>query len=290
MPESLPTDATGTTHAATIAKPARLFTRGLSGLWQSSDPNCLIASSVSSAAEQRDNARRNFPKAMRPLPTQHYVNVCFDRTPSKEQQRQRAGLEYRAQLEQLGPQIEIVKDFWRYNYITPVDQIKMRERISLFSSGFRPLWEDRRKLLAGSRTFRLPKAIGQNVWTRLQLRAIGEKLQSVLEEVDQIWGVALPVRFHSHLISIWNRDASRPSSIDAMLQCLLKDVPAEFRPKPTNYFYRKHSAHAGFKIPPGLQAVGDSQSAREGSAKRAKEHGAQGRGPEALEVRPSRGQ
>lgn len=55
------------------ARPA-LFTRGLSGLSQSTD-----ADSVSSPAEKRDDAKRNFLKTMRPLPTQHYWDVYFDR-------------------------------------------------------------------------------------------------------------------------------------------------------------------------------------------------------------------
>lgn len=49
----------------------QLFTRGLSGLGQSAETN--------SPAEQRDDAKRNFLKTMRPLPTQHYWNVYFDR-------------------------------------------------------------------------------------------------------------------------------------------------------------------------------------------------------------------
>jgi len=53
-----------------------LFTRGLSGLAQSSDPD---SPAVASPAEKRDDAKRNFLKTMRPLPTQHYWNVYFDR-------------------------------------------------------------------------------------------------------------------------------------------------------------------------------------------------------------------
>jgi hypothetical protein len=49
-----------------------LFTRGLSGLSQSSD-------GVGSPSDQRDDAKRNFLKTMRPLPTQHYWDVYFDR-------------------------------------------------------------------------------------------------------------------------------------------------------------------------------------------------------------------
>ncbi len=99
---------------------------------------------------------------------------------------------YQAQLEQLGTQIESVQDFWRYNNNTPVDQIKMRESIYLFKSGFKPIWEDRRNINGGSWTFRVPKSIGPDVWTRVQLLAIGEKLQSVLDEGKLAVGTSLP--------------------------------------------------------------------------------------------------
>ncbi|KAJ4306374.1 hypothetical protein N0V88_001174 [Collariella sp. IMI 366227] len=241
-----------------------LFTRGLSGLSQTSDPNSPLSGTVSSPAEQRGDAKRNLFKAMRPLPTQHYWNVWFDRP--QQQQTQTPDGEYHAQLEQLGSQIESVQDFWRYNNNTPVEQIKMRESIYLFKAGFKPIWEDRRNILGGSWTFRVPKSAGPDVWTRVQLLAIGEKLQSVLEEGDQICGVGLSIRFNAHLITIWHRDASRQKSIDNMLQCVLGELPEELRPKPNNYFYKKHSDHEGFKVPPELQAVIDSQKAREAAA------------------------
>lgn len=47
-----------------------LLTRGLSG---------PASSDTGSPAEQRDDAKKNMLKAMRPLPTQHYWNVYFDR-------------------------------------------------------------------------------------------------------------------------------------------------------------------------------------------------------------------
>jgi len=53
-----------------------LFTRGLSSLSQSTETD---SPNVASPAEQRDDAKRNFLKTMRPLPTQHYWNVYFDR-------------------------------------------------------------------------------------------------------------------------------------------------------------------------------------------------------------------
>lgn len=47
-----------------------LITRGLSS---------APGSDTGSPAEQRDDAKKNMLKAMRPLPTQHYWNVYFDR-------------------------------------------------------------------------------------------------------------------------------------------------------------------------------------------------------------------
>ena len=67
---------------------------------------------------------------------------------------------------------------------------------------------------------------------------------------DQICGVGLSVRFNSHLISIWHRDASKQKSVDGIRDCVVTELPPELRPKPENYFYKKHSDHAGFK-PPG---------------------------------------
>lgn len=178
-----------------------MFTRGLSNLSQSSDPS---SPNVNSPAEQRADSKLGFLKAMRPLPTQHYWNVYFDRcaflSPSslptglseanlsipnrqqKEQKKTDDGQEYQAQLEQLGSQIESVQDFWRYANNTPVDQIKMRESLYLFKQGFKPIWEDRRNILGGSWTFRVGKNIGPDFWTRVQLMAIGEQLQAALEE------------------------------------------------------------------------------------------------------------
>ncbi|KAK4203346.1 putative eukaryotic translation initiation factor 4E [Triangularia verruculosa] len=264
-----------------------LFTRNLpsSSLSQSTtDPN---SPSVTTPAEQRDDAKRNFLKAMRPLPTQHYWNVWFDR-PS--QQTSANPEEYHSNLEQLGSTIESVQDFWRYANNTPVDQIRMKESLYLFKVGFKPIWEDRRNVLGGSWTFRVPKQNGPDVWTRVQLLAIGEKLQSVLEEGDQICGVGLSVRFNSHLISIWHRDSSKKTSIDNILACVLEELPRELAPKPDNYFYKKHSDHAGFKAPPELQAVIDSQKARERAAEEKagqRVEAVAGEAPEIREVPPS---
>ncbi|KAI0471058.1 translation initiation factor eIF4e [Xylariaceae sp. FL0804] len=246
-----------------------LFTRGLSGLSQqqsSGDPN---SPNVSSPAEQRDDAKRNFLKTMRALPTQHYWNVYFDRQAKDQPKKDDGGADdgnYHVSLEQLGTQIESVQDFWRYSNNTPVEQIKMRESLYLFKSGFRPVWEDRRNILGGSWTFRVPKAAGPDFWTRVQLMAIGEKLQEALAEGDQVCGVGLSVRFNSHLVSVWHRDASLAQSVDGLLSALLAELPADLRNKPDSYFYKRHADHAGFRAPPELQPVLDSRRRAEEAA------------------------
>lgn len=57
------------------------------------------------------------------------------------------------------------------------------------------------------------------------------------------------MRFNAHLISVWHRDSSKQKSIDALLATVLEELPDELKPKQDNYFYKKHSDHAGFKAP-----------------------------------------
>lgn len=151
----------------------------------------------------------------------------------------------------------------------------MRESVYLFKQGFVPVWEDRRNINGGSYTFRVPKENGPDFWTRVQLMAIGEKLQDALDSTktgksylvpdevvrtsspmlmrligDQVCGVGLSVRFNAHLISIWHRNASDTAAQEALLKVVLEELPAELMPKDSNYFHKKHSDHAGFKAPP----------------------------------------
>ncbi|ORY71601.1 translation initiation factor eIF 4e-like domain-containing protein [Pseudomassariella vexata] len=245
-----------------------------------------MSPSVSSPAEQRDDAKRKFMKTMRALPTQHYWNYYFDRPP-KEQKKTEDG-SYQSSLEQLGSQIESIQDFWRHDNNLPLAQMQMRESIYLFKSGFKPIWEDRRNVLGGSWTFRAPKTVGPKLFSLIQAMAIGEQLQEVVEEGDTICGVGLSVRFNSHLISIWHRDASKKKSIDALLQYVLNNLPADlgWEPKPDNYFYKKHSDHTGFKAPAELQAVLDSQKKAEAAAaaKEANEKKENAKAPEPAEA------
>ena len=93
---------------------------------------------------------------------------------------------------------------------------------------------------------------------------------------DQLCGVGLSIRFTSHLITVWHRDASKKKSVDGILRCLLEALPEDVRPRQDNYFYKKHSDHAGFKAPPELQAVLDSQKKRDEAEAKKSADGASG--------------
>lgn len=80
-------------------------------------------------------------------------------------------------------------------------------------------------------------------------------MSAKIDTGDQLCGVGLSVRFNSHLISVWHREGANQKSIDALLACVLEELPEDMRPKPDNYFYKKHSDHAGFKAPVIVPAV-----------------------------------
>lgn len=56
----------------------------------------------------------------------------------------------------------------------------------------------------------------------------------------------MSVRFNSNLITIWNRDGANEKSKEGILAVVLEKVSPELRPQPRNYYYKKHSEHAGF--------------------------------------------
>ena len=148
-----------------------LFTRGLSGLSQSSDPNS--PGGVTSPVPSREDAKRTFFKVMRPLPLQHYWHMYIDKLDTTTP--------YQERLELLDKQIDTVKCFWE-NHEKPFSKLQGDGAVYLFKAGYKPVWEDRRNVLGGSWTFRVPKSAGRRFWLHVQLLAVGDAMQSFLEE------------------------------------------------------------------------------------------------------------
>ena len=56
----------------------------------------------------------------------------------------------------------------------------------------------------------------------------------------------MSVRFNSNLITIWNRDGANEKTKEGILAVVLEKVSPELTPQPRNYYYKRHSEHAGF--------------------------------------------
>ncbi|KAI9827816.1 MAG: hypothetical protein M1832_004305 [Thelocarpon impressellum] len=143
-------------------------------------------------------------------------------------------------------EISTIKMFWQVNNNFNLSSLVFRDTIHLFKKSVKPVWEDPRNVRGGSWTFRINKLLSGRAWQDLQLMAVGEKLQEAVEPGDDICGVSFSVRFSSHLLSVWNRDASNQKSIDAIKEVVLSELPEELRPGPTQIYYKKHSEHKGF--------------------------------------------
>ncbi|WPH02154.1 Hypothetical protein R9X50_00500900 [Acrodontium crateriforme] len=118
-----------------------------------------------------------------------------DPNPSTPQQQQKA---YTARLEHLAS-IPDVRAFWSVFNNFDLSALALRDSIHLFHRGVKPVWEDARNASGGRWTFRIPKAHAQQAWTELALLAIGEQLQTAIEDParltfrDDICGIRMNI-------------------------------------------------------------------------------------------------
>ena len=78
--------------------------------------------------------------------------------------------------------INNVQTFWETFNNFPLDSLVMRDSVHLFKRTVKPVWEDQRNVRGGSWTFRVNKADAAEFWKCMQLMAIGETLQEVVEQ------------------------------------------------------------------------------------------------------------
>ena len=83
---------------------------------------------------------------------------------------------------------------------------------------------------------------------------------------DDICGVSYSVRFGSHLLAVWNRDASNEESVRAIKDVVLAELPEDLRPPPSHIYYKKHADHKGFS-----EAMAASKAKAEAEDKAGKE-------------------
>ncbi|KAI9797554.1 MAG: hypothetical protein M1825_005982 [Sarcosagium campestre] len=222
-----------------MATRPKLQVTGLSG--QSEDPVSAIVSPT-----DRSERKNTVLKRLRPPPTKHEWEFWHDKhEPDSVDAAKPGEPSYEDRLVMLH-RIKDVGDFWKYFNNFPLANVRLRDTIHLFKKTVKPVWEDPRNICGGSWTFRFNKSVSAEAWQSVNLMAIGEVLQEAVEPGDDICGVSLSVRFNSHLISIWNRNASNQKSIDAICARFLEELPAQIKPAPSTFYYKKHSEHKGF--------------------------------------------
>lgn len=168
--------------------------------------------------------------------------------------------EYESRLVKLHV-ISDLRQFWNTMNHFDLSTLRLRDSVHLFHLGVKPVWEDPRNIKGGAWTFRVPKEKAAQFWKEVALMAIGGDLQSAVDNsnkrhtfIDDICGISYSVRFNSHLISIWNRDAENQEGIDRLKQTVLGGIPEDLALRDNQYYYKRHSEHAGFRFPePGQQ-------------------------------------
>ncbi|KAH7049339.1 translation initiation factor eIF 4e-like domain-containing protein [Macrophomina phaseolina] len=167
--------------------------------------------------------------------------------------------EYESRLVKLHV-IRDLRQFWETMNHFDLSTLRLRDSVHLFHLGVKPVWEDPRNLKGGAWTFRVPKEKAAQFWKEVALMAIGGELQSAVDNsakrhtfIDDICGISYSVRFNSHLISIWNRDAENQEGIDRLRDTVLGGISSELTLRDNQYYYKRHSEHAGFRFPDASQ-------------------------------------
>ncbi|RPA80736.1 translation initiation factor eIF4e [Ascobolus immersus RN42] len=168
---------------------------------------------------------------MRPYPLRHEWVFWHDRNNPNAVTEE----EYAEQLKEIA-EINTIQSFWQVINNTPFQNLPLRDSLHLFKKNVKPIWEDPRNKNGGAWTFRVPKATSFDFWKEILLAAIGEQLQDSVEKGDDICGISISVRFNSHLIMIWNRNGENQKSIDQILETVMKVLPEEMKPVPSNYY------------------------------------------------------
>ncbi|KAI9763302.1 MAG: hypothetical protein M1840_000784 [Geoglossum simile] len=199
--------------------------------------------SSSTASPSRADATKNMFKTMRPLPLRHIWQFWSDKhAPNAGSDKSSS---YEERLKPLET-VSTIKVFWEIlNNVEP-SRMYLKDSYHFFKKGVKPIWEDPRNKDGGCWTFRVNKSTSGVFWSEILVLVVGEQLQEVVENGDDICGVTISARFNSHLIMIWNRKGSDEKSINKILERVLEMLSPHLKPLPQNYYYKKHSDHQGF--------------------------------------------
>ncbi len=128
----------------------------------------------------RKAAKLNMLKRMRPPPFTHcwtfwhakYVAPGTDANLSST---------YENRLTIMYAEIHDIKEFYQIYNHTPCENLRQRDSFHLFKRGVKPVWEDPRNITGGCWTFRVPKEKSTEFWMLLQVLAVGEGFDDVVD-------------------------------------------------------------------------------------------------------------
>ncbi|KAI9878622.1 MAG: hypothetical protein M1830_000389 [Pleopsidium flavum] len=204
------------------------------------------ATTTSTKPTDRKAAKLNMLKRMRPPPFTNVWAFWHDKYVAPTVTDASPSTTYENRLTLMSAEIHDIKEFYQIYNNTPCENLRQRDSFHLFKRGVKPVWEDPRNVHGGCWTFRVPKEKSTEFWMMLQVIAIGEGFDDVIEPTDDICGLSLTTRFTSNLIMLWNRNGTNQKSIDGILEVVLEELPDHLKPKDSSYYYKKHSEHAGF--------------------------------------------
>ena len=130
-----------------------------------------------------------------------------------------------------------VSEFWGvYSYLVRPDNLPPNTEYHLFQEGIRPMWEDEANQKGARWILRLRKGSTSAFWEELLLCVIGEQF----DVTNEICGVAVSVRAHEDIISVWVRSGSDVAIKNSVRETLNKiwklhnSVYLEYKEHPNN--------------------------------------------------------
>ncbi|KAI0985262.1 hypothetical protein GJ496_011123 [Pomphorhynchus laevis] len=128
-----------------------------------------------------------------------------------------------------------VEKFWAlYCHLKrPEDLSSVVTDLFVFRDTVRPMWEDSENKEGGRWCLRLSKrGVCGRIWEQLLLAMIGEQF-SVLNNPDEICGVALSFKYNEDMVSVWCKSSDQTSRLKDTIMRVLnlpEHAPLEFRP------------------------------------------------------------
>lgn len=197
---------------------------------------------------------------LRPLPFQYVWCFWYLKTGNENSS-------YDSNLTLLADRISDIGAFYRIYNNFPWNEIRLKDSVHIFRAGVKPLWEDPENGQGGCWVVKVRKEEGrpEALWEEICLLGCGGELQSVLSsgmfclrpyilihgltriEHDHVLGLSFSPRPYWTHISIWTKQGNNTRSVELLDTTILQRISTDLKPKPGEYYYKKHSDHEGWK-------------------------------------------